>query len=127
MSGERKSIRDWAFALLVDQFNLPVEKQRAIDSTEHTEFFNVYCTNNVEFVQDGLKFYSRATLTIGYHLQDFDSDDQLEIMSDQVIQLVLGSAFPEDISGVIPESIEDNGDAENRAFNSVFIRFTVIY
>jgi hypothetical protein len=127
MSGERKAIRDWAFALLVDQFSVPVHKERKIDAREDDEFFNVYCTNNVTFEQDGLQFFSRATLVIGFHLKDFEKDDQLEIMSDQVMQLFLGSAVPEGISGIIPESIEDNGDAEQRSFNSVFMGFTVIY
>jgi hypothetical protein len=127
MSGERKAIRDWAFELLTDQFADPVYKERNIDAREDGEFFNVYCTNDVTFEQDGLKYFSRATLIIGYHIQDFEADDQLEIMSDQVVQLLLDSSVPESISGIIPESIEDNGDAEQRQFNSVYMRFSVIY
>jgi hypothetical protein len=127
MSGERKLIRDWAFALLADQFAVPVHKERKIDTREEDEFFNVYCTNNIEFQQDGMRFFSRANLIIGFHLKGFDADDQLEIMSDQVMELLLGSRVPESISGIVPELIEDNGDQEGRQFNSVYMSFTVIY
>jgi hypothetical protein len=127
MAGERKVIRDWAFELLVDQFSSVVYKERKIDARDDDEFFNVYCTNNVTFEQDGLKFFSRATLVVGFHLKDFENDDQLEIMSDQVMQLFLESSVPDGISGIIPESIEDNGDEDQRSFNSVFISFNVIY
>jgi hypothetical protein len=127
MSGERKLIRDWAFALLADQFASTVYKERNIDTRDEDEFFNVYCTNNVTFEQDGLQFFSRSALVIGYHLKDFEADDQLEIMSDQVIQLFLDSSVPVGISGIRPVSIEDNGDEENRQFNSVYMSFTVIY
>jgi len=130
MSGERKAIRDWAFELLAEQFAAPVHKERKIDARDEDEFFNVYCTNSVEFQQDGMRFFSRANLIIGYHLKDFEDfagDDQLETMSDQVMELLLGSRVPESISGIVPESIEDNGDQEQRQFNSVYMSFSVIY
>lgn len=126
MSGERKVIRDWAFELLITQFGLPVKKQRKIE-VDSDQFFNVYCSNNVEFEENGLQYFARASLVIGYHLQDFDDDDQLEIMSDQIIELILASPVPASISGIRPLSIDDNGDDTERAVNSVYVSFSVIY
>lgn len=126
MSGERKLIRDWAFGLLVDQFSMPVKKARKIE-VEDDEFFNVYCPNKVTFEENGLQYFSVAELVIGYHLADFEDDDQLEIISDQVMELFMGSRVPDGISGIRPSEIDDNGDDTERSVNSVYMRFSVIY
>lgn len=126
MSGERKAIRDWAFELLIDQFGLPVKKQRKIE-VEDDQFFNVYVPNKVTFEENGLQYFCVAQLVIGFHIADFDDDDQLEIMSDQITELILGSRLPEGISGIRPLEIDDNGDETERAVNSVYVSFSVIY
>lgn len=126
MSGERKAIRDWAFELLINQFGLPVKKQRKIE-VESAEFFNVYVPNKVTFEENGLQYFCVAQLVIGFHISDFDDDDQLEIMSDQIAALILGSRVPVGISGVRPLEIDDNGDETERAVNSVYVSFSVIY
>lgn len=125
MSNKLTLIREWARALLLDQFSKTVYANRNVDSREDQEFFNVFI-NGVEFVPDGLLVYGQADLVIGYHINDVDSDDGLDIMSDQILNLVLSAKAPDECSGVRPVAIE-YGDESQSSYSRVYVRFSVIY
>jgi hypothetical protein len=124
MSNKLTLVREWARALLIDQFNYKVYANRNIDSREDQEFFNVFI-GGVEFVPDGLLVYGQADLVIGYHIANVESDG-LDVMSEQILNLILSTKAPDEISGVRPVAIE-YGEESQASYSRVYVRFTVIY
>ena len=125
MSNNRGLIRDAVRATLQPLFSFPVYADRKVDGREETEFINAYLVDG-DVEREGLRDRTTAVLAIAYRTEADATDDEIDVISDQIETAMTPQVLGDLASGLLYDGFEYLDERE-RGFSGITLRFSVVY
>jgi hypothetical protein len=125
MASKRTEIREAIKERLADSLAYAVFAGRSLDATELTEFANVYIQEG-EATYLGIKQSHESFLVISYRNSGDLTDDELDVLGDEIQAAIADESFGDVMSGIIYTGFAYLDERE-RDFDGIDLRYTIYY